>query len=123
MTQYKGIAFPFRKSSSSFPAIATDDALIRDSIMQIMATQKQERVMRPDFGANVFRFVFANNDDFLVDLISTETRTALTRFEPRIIIQDVQIQQSDNQIISTISYVIRSTGQTQTLDVTTASPR
>jgi phage baseplate assembly protein W len=123
MVQFRGIAFPFQKGRDSLPAKAEDEELIRMSILQILSTQKGERVMRPEFGANVWRFVFANNNTFLVDLIRTEVKSAINRFEPRVAVTRVLTQQRDSEIVITIEYVIRATKKRQVLDFVEPSPR
>ena len=115
--QFRGFAYPFRKGNTSFPASACDDELIEDSIIQIMGTQRGERVMRPSFGANVLRFVFANNSDLLADIIATEVRTALGRFESRINVINVQVTQLENEARITIEYVVKATNVRRSVEI------
>lgn len=121
--QFRGIAFPFRKGKTSFPEAAADDDLIRQSIFQILGTSRGERVMRPTFGANVYKFVFANNNDLLADLIATEVRTALGRFEPRISVVTVQVVSNDNEVVTTVSYVVKATNVRRSVDIVEQKPR
>ena len=123
MAQYRGISHPFRKGETSFPERAEDAELIRASIFQILSTQKGERVMRPSFGANVWRFIFANNNAFLEDLIRTEVRGAIARFEPRVTIQDITIIREEAEITIDIEYVVRSTQTLDRLEFTQPTPR
>ena len=105
------------------PAKAEDEELIRMSILQILSTQRGERVMRPTFGANVWKFVFANNTAFLGDLIRNEVRSAIGRWEPRVAVQNISIDRVESEITITVEYVIRATGRLQTVEVTEATPR
>jgi len=57
---YRGYAFPFRKGVNSFPEEATDESLVRDSIMQILLTGLGVRVLRPTFGSDFFGFLMEN---------------------------------------------------------------
>ncbi len=116
--QYRGLS-----SSKTFPTKATDADLLLDSVVQILLTEPTERIMRPTFGGSVVQFVFANNNDLLSDLISTEVRTSLGRNEPRINVVDVSSQRTDSTHTTVITYVIRSTGETVTTEVTENAPR
>lgn len=114
---YTGISFPFRRSSTSVPARATDNELIRQSLVQIVSTSKGERVMRPDFGTNVINYIFDNNDDLLVELIRSDLFSAVGRYEPRVILTDVQVVRSDETVDVTLLYVVTFTGASDSIGV------
>jgi phage baseplate assembly protein W len=63
-----------------------EDASIRQSIMLLIATTPGERVMRPTYGCDLHRLVFAPTDDTTAGLAIHYIRTAIERFEPRITI-------------------------------------
>ena len=64
-----------------------DDALsIRQSILIILSTMPGERVLRPDFGCDLYRLVFSPNDDTTAGLAIHYVRKALERWEKRITI-------------------------------------
>lgn len=114
---YSGISFPFRRSSTSLPARAVDNELIRQSLVQIVSTTKGERVMRPDFGTNIINYIFDNNDDLLVELIRSDLFSAIGRYEPRVILTDVQVVRSDETVDVTLLYVVTFTGASDTVGV------
>lgn len=124
---YFGIAFPFKKSSTSFPAAASDEDLIQQSIVQIVTTGRNQRVMRPDFGCNAYAFVFENNDLILQETMRAEVMTSIAKFEPRVIVQSVitkpvapdATNPSDEvEIEITINYIIIATRKTQSVTIT-----
>lgn len=127
MAQFRGIAFPFQKGPDSFPAKVEDEELIRQSILQIMSTTRGERVMRPEFGSNVFKFVFANNTEFLATLIAAEAEAAIARFEPRVTVTNTRTEREESfrgsEIIITVEYVIKATGLRQTVEFNEVAPR
>jgi hypothetical protein len=114
---YVGISFPFRRSSTSLPARATDHDLIRQSLVQIVSTTKGERVMRPDFGTNIIHYIFDNNDDLLAELIRSDVFSAVGRYEPRVILTDVQVVRSDETVDVTLLYVVTFTGAAASVGV------
>jgi phage baseplate assembly protein W len=116
-TTYRGIAFPFGKSTSSFPAKVTDAELVAQSIQQIILTSPGERVMRPDFGCNAYAFVFENNDVILEELIRTEVTGAIGRYEPRAIVQSVSTERDASSIIVTIKFIVSLTGEQATVSI------
>jgi phage baseplate assembly protein W len=118
MATFIGLSFPFRKSAQAFPAPSEDADLIKESLKQILLTQKGERVMRPDFGADVYRFVFENNHAALATLIQTEVARAIGTYEPRVILLNVTVDRiADNAVMATIYYIIPATGQKDEVQV------
>lgn len=106
---YNGIKFPFQKSGTSFPAATNDDALIRESLIQLILTANGERVMRPNFGTNARAFVFENNDAVLGNLLRSEVKGVVAKYEPRVQLTDIQLERKDSQIIMTLIYIVLNT--------------
>jgi hypothetical protein len=121
-TKFNGIAFPFGKNSTAFPAAVSDEELIKQSLIQIIMTSKGERIMRPDFGSNAQSFVFANNTDLLSHLIEIDVRTSIFKFEPRVAVKSVVSTRKDNIISIDITYIIRSTGAESSVSVPITTP-
>jgi phage baseplate assembly protein W len=59
-------------------------ASVRQAIMLLISTAPGERVMRPAYGCELRRLVFAPNDDTTAGLAIHYVRTAIERFEPRV---------------------------------------
>lgn len=109
---YRGIKFPFQKGTMSFPKASTGDDLIQDSLIQLFFTTPGERVMRPDFGSNALSFVFENNDEMLASLLKAEIQGVISKYEPRVALSDILIEQQDSTVTVTVVYVVLSTGRT-----------
>jgi phage baseplate assembly protein W len=116
---FRGIKFPFSKGSTALPAPATDSDLIKQSLIQIIMTGQNERVMRPDFGSGVLRFIFENNDDLLNEMIRAEVTAAVGRFESRVAIQDIVIERDEEkaEVVITLVYVLTTTRQQDTVEI------
>lgn len=85
---------------------------IEESIKVILLTGKGERVMRPDFGSNLNRFVFESIDYGNLVQIENEVKDALRQWEPRITDVEAEARQkegSGNMIEIHISYRVRIT--------------
>jgi phage baseplate assembly protein W len=124
MATFTGLAFPFRRGATSVPDVATDADLVKMSIQQIIMTMQGERVMRPDVGSSVYRFVFDNNDTTMYHILKIEIRSALAKFEPRVRVEDVSIVPdpvSDTQVIVTITYLVILTQTRDALQISLAT--
>jgi len=63
---------------------------LRQSVFDILTTRKGERVMRPEYGSNLFTLVDRPvNAEFLIDLYF-EAITAIHRWEPRVRVTKVR---------------------------------
>ncbi|MEN6521093.1 MAG: GPW/gp25 family protein [Armatimonadota bacterium] len=107
----KGLKFPFtfqRRSGGTQISTATssDHAHIHESIRQTLGTRKGERFMRPEFGSDLHKLIFEPNDRILYGLIRHEVVDALDKWEPRIIVTDIAVEQGDDEhlVLVNISY-------------------
>ena len=121
-TFFRGIQFPFQSGTTSLPAASTDDDLIKQSLIQIVLTQKGERIMRPDFGTRVFSFIFENNTDTLAEAIRTDLAQAIAKFEKRVILKKVEVLREEEQVLVTLQYVVIATRKEQKLQIDVPSP-
>ena len=65
-------------------AMVEDAATVRQSILLLLSTRPGERVMQPDYGSELYRLVFSQNDNTTAGLAIHYVRRALTRWEPRV---------------------------------------
>ena len=71
--------------------MSKDNTHIEESIVQILSTYWNERVMRPDFGTSLDRQIFDPNDIELQAMIKYEVTEALTQYEPRIVVDQERL--------------------------------
>ena len=117
MVQYKGIFFPFQRGNHEFPKAAYDAELIKQSLIQIVLTPRRSRIMRPDFGCDVLGLLFEQNTDLLAEICRLEVTTAISKYEPRAIVQDVQTIRTENTLLLNIFFVVVATGTQQAVQV------
>lgn len=85
---------------------------VRQSIWTILSTAYGERVMHPDFGCGIHNLVFAPNSAGTIGQVVSEVQQALTQWEPRIDVLDVDAYPDPNQpnrLLIQINYQIRTT--------------
>jgi hypothetical protein len=76
-----------------------------------LSTAKGERVMRPDFGCGIHDMVFAPNNAGTRGRIEIDVREALLKWEPRIIVDKLDVSAGDRGelILIQIDYRVRTT--------------
>ena len=92
--------------------VSSEEENIRQSVRIILTTRCGERAMLPDFGCNLHDYVFELPDTSAMSMVRAEVVRALTRWEPRIIDVEVDIDDTDmgeGKLLFRISYTVRST--------------
>lgn len=106
-----GFSFPFKVGETGNIDTISLERSVKQSIHLILSTSKGERVMRPNFGCEINDLVFAPNTAHTHNMISYYIEEALTQFEPRIILEEVNAgycPDDDSKIDITINFKIRS---------------
>ncbi|MBP1932262.1 GPW/gp25 family protein [Ammoniphilus resinae] len=85
---------------------------IAEAIRIIIWTAKGERLMRPDFGCGIDRFLFETNDDTTLRLIEAEIDEAIRMWEPRVHEVQVQVERDathEEKLLIHVQYEVRNT--------------
>jgi phage baseplate assembly protein W len=113
-----GVAFPMRTDAAGRMALVGGSQELEESIRLILGTAYGERPMRPDYGCAIHDYVFAPVDADTFGRIAYEVRASLIRWEPRIVVQDVQVSpRPDEQetLLIDITYTISDTNDPRNL--------
>jgi phage baseplate assembly protein W len=108
----RGIAFPPRVEANGSIAWSQGEENVRESIRIILLTEQRERLMLPEFGGGLGRFLFEPNTASTRRAIQDRIERALRRWEPRITIEAVTVEQdpADREAaIATITYRLVAT--------------
>jgi hypothetical protein len=117
----RGWKFPIRIDARGGFAYSSDEQLIQESIWIILGTALNERHMLPRFGCGIHDLVFSPNSPGARGAIANQVKLALTRWEPRITVQDVRVevmppeQATSNHMLIRINYRISSDNRVQNL--------
>lgn len=68
---------------------------VRQAILLLLRTALRERVMHPDYGVGIDRYVFAEQSAETRFRLQEDVRRALVRFEPRVIVDRVEASEGN----------------------------
>lgn len=108
----KGWKFPIQLDEQNEIALAKGEEDIQEAIWIILSTAFGERLMHPDFGCGIHELVFAPNNTGTAGLARFYVEDALTRWEPRIDVEEVEVQMDPAQqelLLISVSYRVRTT--------------
>lgn len=100
--------------------ILTNTQAVQESINNILMTEPGQKIMDPEFGVPLYRYLFTQIDEQTAVLIQTDIEYALDKFEKRIqnVIVDVILDEDNNAYNINIFYEIIMTAQPQEIKIT-----
>lgn len=100
----RGLAFPLAPDVvRGHLRYRTGSEKVRESIELILLTEPGERVMRPAFGCGLRQFLMEPNTVATRARIKRVVERSLTRFEPRIILDEVAVTPGDDPALVLIA--------------------
>jgi phage baseplate assembly protein W len=114
----RGISFPLRVDQSGGIALAEGGDGIDASIRMALSTAPGERVMRPQFGCRIWDLLFEPVNANTLGLMAEAVRDALSQWEPRIEVDDVEVEPdpaSPARVVIRILYRMRATNDRRNL--------
>jgi uncharacterized protein len=109
-----GLAFPLHADQRGSLALSHGVEDIEQAIALILGTARGERPMRPEFGCAVHEVVFDVIDAAIFAKVNSAVHEALERWEPRIEVVEVDVEQSDEEpgkLLVGIAYRVRATSR------------
>lgn len=121
----KDINLAFNTKTSGDIFKKEDAAAVKQSIKNLLLTNKFEKPFLHNYGSNLSSLLFELADDLLASDINSEVRMAIINWEPRAKVLDVQsvVQPDLNSISCRIEYQIVATGTTEVIETSVARLR
>ena len=113
-----GWSFPLRIDGRGGVALSQFDSDIEESIRTILSTAKGERRMRPNFGCDIHRLIFAPNNATTWGLASHYVEEALGWWEPRIEVLEIDSHPDPldtSRLLIGIKYMIKATNDPRSI--------
>lgn len=76
---------------SSDLAVKRNEEAVKESIKNLILTDKGERLMQPLIGGNIRAMLFENNTPAVIKMIQEQVRTTIETYEPRCSLIDVNV--------------------------------
>lgn len=106
------------KHKNRFLVSVSCEESVRQSIFLILSTQRGERPLYPNYGAQLRQFMFRKIDESLKTAIIQDVFSSLSLSEPRIKVESVMIEQDDksrSRLGIVIHYFVKETMSKQSL--------
>ena len=94
-----GVKFPLYDKNNSAKGIFVKTkgfSLLKSEVSQFIRTERGDRVMLPNFGLSLKKFLFEPITDDLVEAITEEIYFGFATYLPKVTVRDVKIEEGDN---------------------------
>lgn len=100
-------------------AVKRDEEAVKESIKNLILTDKGERLMQPLIGGNIRAMLFENNTPAVLKMIEEQVRETIEEYEPRATLIDVVVTSNidDNAVRITIYFYINNIDQPVSVSV------
>jgi phage baseplate assembly protein W len=104
---------------SSDLAAKRNEEAVKESIKNLILTDKGERLMQPLIGGNIRAMLFENNTPAVIKMIQEQVRTTIETYEPRCSLIDVNVLSmiDDNTVKIDIYFYINNIAEPISLTV------
>ena len=116
-----GISIPFNASAVFFSTYTTKDA-IRNNLLNFFLTNKTERYLNNNFGANLRAFIFEQITSDNLDFLKQDIQQLISQYFTNIKVEKLDILEypDANEINVQLTYSIVNTGVTDQVEITFA---
>ena len=108
--QFIGIDLPIRKSEGKegfFASTKTTIEAVKNNIRNLVNTHQGERLMQPNIGINLRRFLFDQINEEVVLQIQNEILDTLQTWLPFVEVSDIQVSDDNNKLNVNIIFNIK----------------
>ena len=111
---FKDINITFKKHPVTDDLVVSKDAsAIKQAVVNLLLTNKGERLMNPEYGSNIRSYLFEPLDYGTAAQIKGNIQSTIDRFEPRISISELKCvpNYNDNGFDVEMTYIIRGSDE------------
>lgn len=110
--QYFGIKYPFISDGFQNFYVDANESLkdkVRSQLMHIVFTPKGQRIRNPEFGTDLIKFIFEQNDSIVWETVKNEVSESVKRWASNITINDIQVvknEENESEIYVRLDYSV-----------------
>ena len=114
--QYNGIKYPFASvgEEKSFLDLNGNELDgVRSKIMHVIFTPKGQRLRKPNFGTDLIKYIFSQNESMIWNELKSEISTAVSSYVQNVSLDDIQVMASEgdsHEVYVRIDYSVKNGG-------------
>ena len=96
-SKFVGCPYPIAKRARGYLSTSEGIDQVKACMLALLLTNQGERVMMPNFGCSLRRFLFEPNDVLITQEVKAAIAQQLRLWEPRIVIEQINISIGANK--------------------------
>ena len=112
--QFFGLKYPFTSNDNENYYVDVNKTMkdkVRGLLMHLIFTPKNQRIRRPEFGTDLIKYIFENNDTSTWGAIKSEIQETIKQYITNITINDINVLKSEideHEIYVRIDYSVEN---------------
>ena len=118
---YYGIRYPFTSNDNDNFYVDVNYTLkgkVRSQLMHVIFTPKGQKIRDPEFGTDLIKFIFENNDSASWEGIKNEVASVVNKYTTNITLNDINVLKGEDdpsEVFVRIDYSVKE-GNKETKD-------
>lgn len=116
--QFFGIKYPFIADNIRGFYVAANETTadkVRSQLMHIVFTPKGQRIRNPEFGTDLIKYIFSQNDDVTWESVKNEVSESVSRWATNIALNNIKVVRNEDdpsQIFVRLDYSVTEGNKT-----------
>jgi phage baseplate assembly protein W len=114
--QYYDIKFPFTCNNLEGFFIDLNKTVVdkkESEILHVLLTPKKTRIRKPDFGTDLIKFIFEQNDELSWSEVQSEILSTVNKYVTNVDVKNVEVREIEHDLFVSISYKIQIGNKTE----------
>jgi hypothetical protein len=110
--QFFGVKFPFLTDNGRHFYVAANETIadkVKSQLMHIVFTPKGQRIRNPEFGTDLIKFIFDQNDGTTWEAVKTEVSESVARWSNNLSLKEIKVvksEEDESQVFVRIDYSV-----------------
>ena len=110
--QFFGVKYPFLNDNERHFYVAANESVadkVRSQLMHIVFTPKGQRIRNPEFGTDLIKYIFDENDDVTWESVKTEVSESVTRWSNNLSLRNISVvksEEDESQVFVRLDYSV-----------------
>lgn len=107
-----GVKYPFISDGFENYFLDTNETVkdkVRSELVHVIFTPKGQRIRCPNFGTDLIKYIFEQNDEVSWEAIKNEVRESVKQWVPNILVNNISVvtnENNENEIYVRVDYSV-----------------
>ena len=114
--QYYGVKYPFSNDNLENLYIDLNESYqdsIKSKVLHVLFTPKGQRLRNPDFGTDLVKYIFQQNDEMTINELKTSLASDISKYVNDVCFEDITFEKQENYLIVIVHYSIKKGSKTE----------